>query len=176
MTFSRDVLPAPLGPMMARISPASISTLTSLRACTAPKARAICCTCSKGTLLGLGAGCAGLSLPSATAASSLGDGYRGCWSHITHQQLCLERPAPSVFKDYLSLDRHTVISAIQGLNERRILLTHKATPDFPSTGQLSIIWVELFMQNEEAADLGPSHLWIICQTGIHTRNFPLDKI
>src|SRR5215813_8416159 len=175
MTFSSDVLPAPLGPIMARISPASISTLTSLSACTAPKARAICCTCNKGTLLGLGAGCDSRSMPSTTAASSLGDGYRGCGSHVTDQQLCLERPTPSVFKDYLGLDRHTVISTIQGLNERRILLSHKATPDFPGTGQLSIIRVELFMEDEEAADLSPRHLWIVRQTGIHARNFPLDE-
>src|SRR4029453_2432884 len=131
MTFSRDVLPAPLGPMMARISPASISTLTSLSACTAPKARAICCTCNKGALLALGAVCGGLSITSATAAPSLGDGYRCFWCHITDQQLCLKRTTPSVFKDHLGLDCHAVIRAIQGLNERRILVRHKAASDFP---------------------------------------------
>src|SRR4029450_7178372 len=151
MTLSSDVLPAPLGPMMARISPASISTLTSLSACTAPKARAICCTCSKGTRLSLGAGRDALSITSATAASSLGDGYRCFWSHITDQQLCLERPTPPVFKDHLGLDCHAVIRAIQGLNERRILVRHKAASDLPGTGQLSIIRVEFFMENEEAA-------------------------
>src|SRR5215510_322197 len=114
MTFSSDVLPAPLGPMMARISPASISTLTSLSACTAPKARAICCICSKGGLWSVGAGCDALSITSATATSSLGDGYRCFWSHITDTQLCLERPTPPIFKDHLGLDRHTVIRAIQG--------------------------------------------------------------
>src|SRR5262245_57833156 len=101
--------------MMARISPVSISTLTSLSACTAPKARAICCTCNKGTLLTLGAGYDGLSTTSATAALSLGDSYRCFWSHVTDQQLCLERPTPPVFKDHLGLDRHAVIRAIQGL-------------------------------------------------------------
>src|SRR4030095_14401951 len=161
MTLSSDVLPAPLGPMMARISPASRSTLTSLSACTAPKARAICCTCSKGTLLGLGAGCNGFSLPSATATLSLGDGYRGCWSYVTDQQLCLERPTPSVFKDYLGLDRHTVISTIQGLNECRILLRHKATPDFSGTGQLSSVQIKFLVEDEEAGNLGPRPLWIV---------------
>src|SRR5216683_3113591 len=176
MTFSRDVLPAPLGPMMARISPASISTLTSLSAWTAPKARAICCTCSKGALLALGAVCNCRSATSATAVSSLGDCYRCLWSHVTDQQLCLECTAPSVLKDHLGLDRHAVIRAIQGLDERRILLSHKATPDFAGTGQFSIIRVELFMEDEEAADLGPRHLWIVRQTGIHARHFPLDEI
>src|SRR6266571_1357915 len=176
MTFSSDVLPAPLGPMMARISPVLISTLTSLSACTAPKARAICCACSKGAFPSLGAGCNCRSVTSATAVSSLGDCYRCFWSHVTNQQFCFERAAPSVLKDHLGLDRHTVISAIQGLDERRILLRHKATPDFPGTGQLAIIRVELFMEDEEATDLGPRHLWIVRQTGIHARNFPLDEI
>src|SRR5262249_7785557 len=176
MTFSSDVLPAPLGPMIARISPALISTLTSLSACTAPKARAICCTCSKGALLSLGAGCDALSASSATAISSLGDCYRCFWSHVTDQQLCLERAAPSVLKDHLGLDCHAVIRAVQGLDERRIFLSHKATPDFAGTGQLAIIRVELFMEDEEAADLGPRHLRIVCQIDIHARNFPLDEI
>src|SRR5215475_195799 len=109
MTFSSDVLPAPLGPMMARISPALISTLTSLSACTAPKARSICCACSKGALLSLGAVCHCRSATSATVVSSLGDYYQSFWSHVTDQQLCFERAAPSVLKDHLSLDRHTVI-------------------------------------------------------------------
>src|SRR6266699_342404 len=126
MTFSSDVLPAPLGPMMAKISPVLISTLTSLSACTAPKARAICCACSKGTLLSLGTVCDGLSMPSATAAPSLGDCYRCFWSHVMDQQLCLERAAPSVLKDHLGLNRDAVIRAIQGLNQHRILLSHKA--------------------------------------------------
>src|SRR4029453_4068121 len=125
MTFSSDVLPAPLGPMMARISLASISTLTSLSACTAPKARAICCACSKGALLSLGPVCNCRSAASVTAVSSLGDDYWCLWSHITDQQLCLERAAPSVLKDHLGLDRHAVIRAIQGLDERRILLSNK---------------------------------------------------
>src|SRR4029453_7277284 len=34
----------------------------------------------------------------------------------------------------------------------------------------------LFMENKEAADLGPCHLWIVRQTGIHARNFPLDEV
>src|SRR2546421_1694561 len=176
MTFSSDVLPAPLGPMMAKISPVLISTLTSLSACTAPKARAICCACSKGAFPSLGAGCNGRSVTSATAVSSLGDCYRCFWSHVTDQQLCFERAAPSVLKDHLGLDRHTVISAIQGLDERRILLRHKATPDFPGTGQLAIIRVELFMKDEEAADLGSRHLWIVHQTHIYARNFLLDEV
>src|SRR5215831_7214256 len=176
MTFSRDVLPAPLGPMIARISPVLISTLTSLSACTAPKARAICCTCSKGALLSLGPVCTCRSAASATAISSLGDGYWCLWSHVTDQQLCLERAAPSVLKDHLGLDRHAVIRAIQGLDQRRILLSHKATPDFAGPSQLAIIRVELFMEDEEAADLGPRHLWIVRQTGIHARNFLLDEL
>src|SRR5262249_27359436 len=134
MTFSSDVLPAPLGPMIARISPVLISTLTSLSACTAPKARTIRCACSKGTLLSLGPVCNCRSAAPSTAISSLGDGYWYLWSHVTDQQLCLEHAAPSVLKDHLGLDRHTVIRAIQGLDELRILLSHKATPDFPGTG------------------------------------------
>ena len=32
------------------------------------------------------------------------------------------------------------------------------------------------MEDEEAADLGPRHLWIVRQMSIHTSNFPLDEI
>src|SRR5262249_45112750 len=135
-----------------------------------------CCACSKGALLSLGAGCDCRSATSATTVSSLGDSYRCFWSHVTDQQLCLEHAAPSVLKDHLGLDRHAVIRAIQGLDERRILLCHKATPDFAGTGQLAIIRVELFMEDEEAADLGPCHLWIVRQTHIHARNFLLDEV
>src|SRR5215831_5274046 len=104
-------------------------------------------------------------------AQHLGNCYRYVWSHVTDQQLCLERAAPSVLKDHLGLDRHAVIRAIQGLNERRVFLSHKATSDLPGTGQLAIIRVELFMQDEETSDLGFCHLWIVRQTRIHTRNF-----
>src|SRR5215468_1941724 len=127
----------------------------------------MCCACSKGALLSLGAGCDALFASSATAVSSSGDCYRYFWSHVTDQQLCLERAAPSVLKDHLGLDRHAVIRAIQGLNECRVFLSYKATSDFPGTGQLAIIWVEFFMQDEEATDLGPRHLWIVRQARIH---------
>src|SRR5215470_14797054 len=172
----------------------------------------MCCACSKGALLSLGAGCDALFASSATAVSSLvlrfrnntgvfrtishakttgppspnwrgycsaqhlGNCYRYFWSHVTDQQLCLERAAPSVLKDHLGLDRHAVIRAIQGLNERRVFLSYKAASDFPGTGQLAIIRVEFFMQDEKAADLGPRHLWVVCQTRVHTRNFLLDEI
>src|SRR5438309_8637146 len=153
-----------------------MSMLTSLSACTAPKARAICCACSKGTRLSPGAGCAALSATSATAVSSSGNGYRCLCSHVTDQQLCLQRAAPSVLKEHLGLDRYAVISAVQGLDKCRILLSHKATPDFAGTSQLTIIRVKLFMEDEKATDLGPRHLRIVCQTGIHARNFPLDEV
>src|SRR5262249_22777418 len=99
MTFSNDVLPAPLGPMMARISPAAISTLTSLSAWTAPKASAICCTCSKGVLLTL-AGLLGC-VASAMASSSSGNRERSLCTNLADQQVGLECPAPPVLEDDL---------------------------------------------------------------------------
>src|SRR5712691_11052845 len=119
MTFSSDVLPAPLGPMMARISPASISTLTSLSAWTAPKARAICCACSKGARLAIGAVNDALSALSATAISSLGDCTWCVWRRVAAEKHATLVEALYVSDDRVTVETQVVIRAIQGLDERR---------------------------------------------------------
>ena len=50
MQFSIDDLPAPLGPMMARISPFMMSKLMSVSAFTPPNDRLIFSTASSGSL------------------------------------------------------------------------------------------------------------------------------
>src|SRR5712691_8233755 len=126
MTLSSDVLPAPLGPMMARISPESISTLTSLSTWTAPKASSICCTCSKGALLTLGVllGC----VASATVSSSSSNYHRCLCTDVTDEQRCLECPSTPVLKDDLGLDRDLLIGAVECFYEVSVFLGYKAPP------------------------------------------------
>ena len=77
--------------------------------------------------------CGGVS-GACTMASSPFDCCGQCfWSHITDQQVRLERATAPVLKDDLRLDRDPVISTIQCLYETRIFFGHKPTPSQLST-------------------------------------------
>src|SRR5262249_31985357 len=151
-------------------------TLTLLSACTAPKASEICCACSRGALPVLGELDCGVSVASTTASSPFGNCDRCLVRHLADQQVRLERATAAILKDDLRLDGDSVIRAVQCFDEIRILLGHKPTPDLPGPGQLTIIRVEFFVQDQEALNLRPHHLWIVRQTGIDAGNFSLDEI
>src|SRR5262245_58209234 len=153
-----------------------MSTLTLLSACTAPKAREIDCACSRGALQVLGELDSGVSVASTTASSPFGNCDRCLVRHLADQQVRLERATAPILKDDLRLNGDSVIRAVQCFDEIRILLGHKPTPDLPGPGQLTIIRVEFFVQDKEALDLRPHHLWIVRQTGIDASNFSLHEI
>ncbi|MGY4473958.1 hypothetical protein ACVILL_001372 [Bradyrhizobium sp. USDA 3364] len=61
MTLSSELLPAPLGPMMARISPGSTARSTSRNAATPPKVNAMSLSASTGRATRSAAGAASRS-------------------------------------------------------------------------------------------------------------------
>jgi len=113
---------------------------------------------------------------SAITASPLRHYHRCLYTDVADEQHCLEYPSTPVLKDDLGLDRDLVIGAVECFHEVSVFLGHKVTPYLTGPGQLPIIRIEFLGQNEEAPDLRPGHLRILCQARIDPGNFSLNEV
>ncbi len=91
-------------------------------------------------------------------------------------QLRPNRATTTVFKHDLRLDRDTIIIAVEGCNQVAVLLRDNPSAHFTRPSQFTVIRIELFMQNEKALNLRPSHLWLLGQTRIHALDFALNQV
>src|SRR5438105_8751270 len=107
MEFSKVVLPAPLGPMMATISPRPISRLTRLRATSAPNRTLMPSTSSKGPPPAPGL------TTSPSPCERLGD--------VLDADVGPDRRGAAVLVGHPGLDLDAVVLAVERLDEGLVL-------------------------------------------------------
>src|SRR3954468_17712595 len=147
MTFSIELLPAPLGPMMARISRRRTSKDTPWSALTPPKAREMASTLRMGsaaTLRRRGA-----------ADLRLGDA-----------QVRRDHAGAPVLEAHLRLDEAVRPARIQRVDERGVFLGDVAPPHLARARELAVVGVELLVQDDEPPDLRVGELGIAGEVAV----------
>src|SRR5712691_1441292 len=85
----------------------------------------------------------------------------GCSSHfhILDADVCADLDGAAVLVGHLGLDGNVVGLAIQGLDEGRVLLGDVSPADLPGAGDLLIVRVQLFVQDQEPPDARGLEQW-----------------
>src|SRR5438874_6704494 len=184
MTLSSDVLPAPFGPMMARISPLRMSKETPLIALTPPKASDTFSTASStspattsvplGALMprfrkcderypGRGSG------PSARHPSSrrLLHRRQRHGGNVANLDARRKRALAAVLERHLGRDVGLARTAVERRDQRRVAFGDEAAADLLRARDFAVVGVELFVQDEEAANLRTGHRRLRCQRAVH---------
>src|SRR5829696_6576348 len=119
MQFSIDVLPAPFGPMMARISPLRISNETSVNACTPPKPSDTLSTASRMSPFVM-IGPSGALMAPSKASRSLLQHRRGdrVGLHVADLHPRRDDALAAVLEGDLGADVGLLRAVVEGLDER----------------------------------------------------------
>src|ERR1700730_774155 len=189
MTLSIDVLPAPFGPMMARISPLRMSKETSLSALTPPNASdtfstdriaspAATSTCPRALTGGpaSGAGSTRPHPPFARAEPSRGLLHRGRRADVADRNAGVDHAFASVLECNFRRNRCLRRAVIERTHERRIALADQATPHLHGAGQFAIVGVELLGQDQEAPDLRADQGTVAGERLIHLAYMRFDHV
>src|SRR6056300_7505 len=173
MTFSIDDLPAPFGPMIARISPSRMSKLMSLIATTPPNRRVmffISITTPpilRPSSVIYSSAAAFIALPRASfvlnyprrrhpPAPKSFRCHLGCNRlnlGITQFQRCLDRALATIFVGHFGFGVLLVFAFIQGVDQILELLFDNFAAHFAGTGHFAVIGIQFLVQNQEAVDL-----------------------
>src|SRR5262245_30283765 len=193
MTLSIDVLPAPFGPIMARISPLRMSNETPATALTPPKASDTFSTASS-TLPATMSCSLGALIPrlraygDATRAAgllcSLSHGERErtevaarscCFLHRRHRHRLHvadfdaggEHALAAVLERHLGGNVGLARTAIERRDQRRITLGDETTAHLLGARDFAVVGIELLMQDEKASNLRPRHGLLLRQRTVH---------
>src|SRR5450432_1844452 len=140
MTLSIDVLPAPFGPMIARISWRRIARLISLSALTPPKARLISSASSSVSPITLVVVMLGASARLAQDRRGAGERHRLRRADL---EVGLEHALAAVLERHRGLDVRAVASVVERRDQRRVALADEAPPHLARPRQLAVIGIEL---------------------------------
>src|SRR5712692_3679215 len=78
-----------------------------------------------------------------------------------------ELPGAPILVFHLRLDVHRLPAAIEGLDQRRVLLCDEAPPHLAGAGELLVVGVELLVKDQEAVDLRVGDLRLAGDVGVH---------
>src|SRR5437868_2991057 len=147
-----ELLPAPLGPMMARISCSRTSKLTSLRAFTPPNASETPSTARSTSPILRAAFWRSSSRRSiASRCLSRGHGRKGL--RRGERKLGADHAGAPVLEAHLRLDYAALGAGIERIDHRRVLLADVAAAHLARARELAIVRVQLLVQDDEAVDL-----------------------
>src|SRR5215469_7335637 len=173
MTFSIEVLPAPLGPMIARISCSRISRLIPVSARMPPKERVMSLavrTASPMCLLVVIPGC------SARLAQRHAVVVRGRHPRrLADLEVGREAPLAAVLEGHLAVDVDDVAAAIERVDEALIALADEAAADLARPRQLAVVGVELLVEDEKAGDLRARKGRLLGEIAVHLLDAVLDE-
>src|SRR5579862_8151813 len=139
-----ELLPAPLGPMMARISCSRTSKLIEVSAFTPPNESEMPFSSSSTSPME--------RTPLMPLRGTPGDA-RGERLDVDDAQVCGHHTATAVLEFHQRLDVLRRLAVVQRVDKRLILLGHEAAPQLARPRQLVVVGVELLVQDEEAVDL-----------------------
>src|SRR5262249_55006857 len=151
-----EVLPAPFGPMMARISPLRMSKETSPSALTPPKASDTFSTDR-------------IASPAATSTRALMRASAARWNavalpsrrllhdnrgaDVADRDSGIDDALTAVFERDFRCDRGLGRAVIERAHERRVTLPNQAAAHLHGAGQFAIVGLKFLGQNQEAPDL-----------------------
>src|SRR5262250_802688 len=181
MMLSIEVLPAPFGPIMARISPLRMSNETPATALTPPKASDTFSTASS-TLPATMSCSLGALMPrlreyddATRAAGSLRSFSHGgrertevaarscCFLHRRHRHRLHvadfdaggEHALAAILERYLGGNIGLARAVIERRDQRRITFRDETTAHLLGAGDFAVVGIEFFMQDEKASNLRP---------------------
>ena len=164
MTLSIDVLPAPFGPMMARISPFRMSKETPRIAFTPPNESEMFLDLQKKLALRRRHAMRGvarlLGKRAHSAASARTPRYDGL-RHVVDRDVGGDHALAAVLEGDLGLRENLGRAVVERLDQRRVAPADRAPPHFLGPRELSVIRIELFVEDQEAAYLAPRHGWLL---------------
>src|SRR5215469_7518247 len=193
MMLSIEVLPAPFGPIMARISPLRISNETPATALTPPKASDTFSTASSTLPAAISSSLGALMRrlrkcdDAARATGSLcplshgerertGVAARSCrFLHRRHRHRVhvadfdagREHALAAVLERHLGGNVGLARTVIERRDQRRITLGDETAADLLGARDFAVVGVEFFMQNEKAPNLRPRHGALLRQRAVH---------
>src|SRR3990170_5091802 len=151
MTLSIEVLPAPLGPMMARISPLRMSKETSDSAFTPPNESD---TPSTDRMISPAATSIRLrGLMSRSPSCGLLHDRRHSAGNVVDRNARVERAAAAVLEGDLGRDRGLARAVVERLDQRGVSFGDEAAAHLERARELAVVGVKLFWQDEEPPDL-----------------------
>src|SRR3954449_10704944 len=195
MQFSIEVLPAPFGPMMARISHLRMSNDTSVSAFTPPKPSDTFSTASSTSPLARSEPSGALmaqSPPLSTRGRESRGGGAQTWTpsrrllqrrrlnriklHIPDIHPRRDDALAAVLECDLGGDVGLARSIVERLDQRGVALGDEAASHFLRTGQFAVVSVQFLVQNEEALDLRPAHAGLRRHRAVHGIHVPGDHV
>src|SRR6266436_4275589 len=157
MTLSIEVLPAPFGPMIARISPLRTSNDTSAIAFTPPNASDTLSTerIASPAAIALPVGDLMWPSPSRRLLHRLG-GHRIDF-HVPNRDARRKRALAAVLEGDLGGDVGQFRAVIERADQRAVALRDQPAPYFHGPGEFAVVGVEFLVQHQEALDLRARH-------------------
>src|SRR6516165_6274090 len=153
-----EVLPAPFGPMMARISPLRMSKETSPSALTPPKASdtfstdriassAATSTCPRALMRASAARSNVVALPSRRLLHD----NRG--ADVANRNAGVDDPLTAVFERDFRCDHGLGRAVIERAHKWRVAIPNQAAAHLHGAGQFAVVGVKFLGQNQEPPDL-----------------------
>src|SRR5215831_12097924 len=157
MTLSIELLPAPLGPMMARISCSRTSKLMSVSALTPPKESEIASSLRTTS-----------PMPRALLMKNVGSGSLagragGQRLRVSDFEIGGHASGATVFEFDLRLDVLHRLAAIQRVDQHGIFLRDESAAHLARAGELVVVRIELLVQDQEAAHLRVAKRPFLCE-------------
>ena len=183
MTLSMEVLPAPFGPMMARISPLRMSNETPVTAFTPPNDERDVLDRDSSASRPCAAArySADSALPHAAAFTpplSRGSAAR---RHADLQRspnldARREHAFAAVFERDLGRDVGFARAVVERLDQRGVAIGDEAASNLLRAGDFAVVGVELLRQDQEAPDLRAGHRLLLGQRAIHLVHVPRQHV
>src|SRR6516225_5663668 len=173
MMLSIEVLPAPFGPMMARISPWRMSNETPVTALTPPNANETLSTESSTSRAATSGPLGALTLLlqnlpcNARSRRALQRGQAGHGPDIADFQPRGKHALPAVLECHFCCDVGLSGAEVERAHQRGVTLGDETAPNLLRPRDLAVIGVELLVQDEEAADLGARHCLLGRERPVH---------
>src|SRR5262245_6143330 len=194
MMLSSEVLPAPFGPIMARISPLRISNETPATALTPPKASDTSSTAS--STLPAAISCSlGALMPRLRNDAPRAAGSPCCLSHGENERIAIaarscrscrllhrrhrhrvhvadfdasgEHALATVLERYLGGNVGLARAVVERRDQRRITFRDETTAHLLGARDFAVVGIEFLMQNEKASNLRPRHGLLLRQRAVH---------
>src|SRR5438309_4704078 len=165
MTLSIEDLPAPFGPMIARISCSRTSKETACSATTPPKAS---------EMSSISRSAAPIFLPVLIGRDATGRDSRrlprrgdAVGPRLHDSQVRRYRTGAPVLEAHLRLDEAARLARVEGIDQRGVFLADMAAAHLARARELAVVGVELLLQYEETLDLRVAERGIGGEVAVH---------
>src|SRR6266705_3276090 len=171
MTFSIEDLPAPFGPMMARISCSRTSKETPWSATTPPKASETSSISRIGRPIFLPAV---MSAKGNSGRFPRRGGAEGLRLHDL--QVGRHRSGAPVLEAHLSLDETARLVRVESVDQHRVLVSDVAASYLARARELAVVGLEFLVQNEEAPNLRVGERGVLREVAVGLLHAFADEI